>query len=147
MTNSQLNTEAAEAIMALPQISVFGPDRSAAINAVQDIIDLEKANTAFGFLQANEDAIRGLALEAATARRKVEMLAERMEAEAKQIRHSLTTTTGSLISSASTSTAAELAAAAATYTLSLQTLNDLLGDRFESVIEALIASPWRAPLA
>ena len=96
---------------------------------------------------ANEDAIRGLAFEAASARRKVEMLAERMEAEAKQIRHSLTTTTASLVSSVSTSTAAELAAAAATYNLSLQTLNDLLGDHFESVIEALIASPWRAPLA
>ena len=94
-----------------------------------------------------ESTVRGLALEAASARRKVEMLAERMETEAMQIRRSLTTTTGSLDSSVSTSTAAELAAAAATYNLSLQTLNALLGDHFESVIEALIASPWRAPLA
>ena len=93
-----------------------------------------------------ESTVRGLALEAASARRKVEMLAERMETEAMQIRRSLTTT-GSLDSSVSTSTAAELAAAATTYNLSLQTLAALLGDHFESVIEALIASPWNAPIA
>ena len=57
-----------------------------------------------------ESTVRGLALEAASARRKVGMLAERMEAEAKQIRHRLTTTTASLVSSVNTSTAAELAA-------------------------------------
>ena len=91
-----------------------------------------------------ESTARGLALDAKQARARIAKLAERMAAEAAQLTDAINKP-GQLAPVSNVH--AEVVAETSRYNMALTTLATLLGDRFESVIEALIVSPWTAPIA
>ena len=94
-----------------------------------------------------EDLIRGIALEAATAQRKLVSLSGQMTAEAESLAHEVSRDPMALITpNLSSSLFAEVTAAAATYNAHLATLGYLLGSDAARLLPGLLASPWRAPI-